>query len=195
METETLVTNFQNKFWFRSKYSNSEVVNANFSLKPPETNYVGQSEIRSNYIRLRILSYSKYLLFEPITSLCLSAEYFDTSSHVSQDEHKLLVREFFESDEITILAATKQDSKIQFHHRIPNDQHCLLFYKIPHVGNGQPSVNSLGLLTLEGGMVKSIYNSVARVFSPHVSKVISFWCVFPCTTYWLSNWILWSLTI
>ncbi|CAD7084661.1 unnamed protein product [Hermetia illucens] len=102
--------------------------------------------------------------------LTTSAEYFDTSSHVSQDEHKLLVREFFESDEITILAATKQDSKIQFHHRIPNDQHCLLFYKIPHVGNGQPSVNSLGLLTLEGGMVKSIYNSVARVFSPHVSK-------------------------
>lgn len=68
----------------------------------------------------------------------------------------------------------------------------MLFYKIPQVGNGIGSAGAgagaggkqahrtaataaasernqqqpLGILTLEGGLVKSIYNSVSRVFSP-----------------------------
>ncbi|XP_055916348.1 cytoplasmic dynein 2 heavy chain 1 [Eupeodes corollae] len=132
-----------------------------------------------------------------------SVDYFDAIS--GHEDHQPIV-EFLETDEITVLAATTTDGKLKFHHQIPNDDVCLLFYKIPKVGspsslssssstllsssssggggrigggagsgagaalNRTPELmdnQSLGMLTLEGGMVKSIYNSMSRVFSPH----------------------------
>lgn len=90
----------------------------------------------------------------------------------------------------------KAQNKIKFQHGLPTDKDecCLLFYKIPQVGSksslGQAATATsvaaaavaaktaittnveqrqpaLGILTLEGGLVKSIYNSISRVFSPH----------------------------
>lgn len=88
------------------------------------------------------------------------------------------VREFCENDDITILAATTKGQTISYQHKVPTDENCLLFYKIPQFGNitnvskdQQPHQQPLGMLTLEGGLVKSIYNSVSRVFLPHLTKV------------------------
>lgn len=108
----------------------------------------------------------------------------------------LPIKEFLESDELTLLAAINHDDKLIFAHAIVEDENCLVFYKIPQIGRGSsakqhhhaingvastmpatapPSfvndVMPLGILTLEGGLAKSIYNSVSRVFSPHVAKV------------------------
>lgn len=111
-------------------------------------------------------------------------EYFSIISTSSDD---MAVREFCENDEITILAATTAGQTIRFQHKIPTDENCLLFYKIPKFGNTSVQTTTtqrtaaissrempLGILTLEGGLVKSIYNSVSRVFSPHLTKVIWF---------------------
>lgn len=82
----------------------------------------------------------------------------------------------------------KSDGSIKFHHRIPGDEVCLLFYKIPQVSGKSGAANisaassgkaydqPLGILTLEGGLVKSIYNSVSRVFSPQAEARVSFRC-------------------
>lgn len=112
-------------------------------------------------------------------------EYFSIISTSSDD---MAIREFCENDEITILAATTVGQTIRFQHKIPTDENCLLFYKIPKFGNTSVQTTTtqrtaaaissrempLGILTLEGGLVKSIYNSVSRVFSPHLTKVIWF---------------------
>ncbi|XP_036340109.1 cytoplasmic dynein 2 heavy chain 1-like [Rhagoletis pomonella] len=115
-----------------------------------------------------------------------SVEYFAASASAGQaaDEHLTAIDEFLENDELTVIAAVhnKSDGRIKFHHRIPDDELCLLFYKIPQVSGGSSGGSEstnilsacsgaydqpLGILTLEGGLVKSIYNSVSRVFSPH----------------------------
>lgn len=110
------------------------------------------------------------------------------------------IREFFENDELNILTAVYLNGRITFQHDIPQESEIsLIFYKIPKsnyqplnqkhqqniIENGSanntssskhPYDTQIGLLTLEGGMVKSIYNSVTRVFSAQSSKVISFVC-------------------
>lgn len=92
----------------------------------------------------------------------------------------LAVREFLDSDDLTILAVTNRGDKLIFNHQISDDENCLVFYKIPKIGNGltNQAVNGagetasvLGILTLEGGIAKSIYNSISRVYSPQVAKV------------------------
>lgn len=132
-------------------------------------------------------------------------EYFAVNAQAGKalDEHTATILEFLENDEITVISAVhnKQEDKIKFHHRIPNDEVCLLFYKIPQVGktasgNGSGGVATssamamdsqpLGILTLEGGLVKSIYNSVSRVFSPHANSrvcCIQSFFFFSSTTY------------
>ncbi|KAL7738788.1 hypothetical protein ACLKA6_008441 [Drosophila palustris] len=94
------------------------------------------------------------------------------------DEQTATILEFLEQEEHTVISAVhnKSDGKIKFQHRIPNDEVCLLFYKVPQVGQGAGGAGGgaggeplLGILTLEGGLVKSIYNSVSRVFSPHAT--------------------------
>lgn len=114
-------------------------------------------------------------------------DYFSLNESAANDD--LPIKEFLESDELTLLAAINHDDKVIFAHAISGDENCLVFYKIPQIGHGNShtvngttraataaasSVNDvmpLGILTLEGGLAKSIYNSVSRVFSPHVAKV------------------------
>ncbi|KAH8376856.1 hypothetical protein KR093_001749 [Drosophila rubida] len=106
-----------------------------------------------------------------------SVEYFAARIPSTElDEQTATVLEFLEQEEHTVISAVhnKSDGKIKFQHRIPSDEVCLLFYKVPQVGGGQSGAGGttgaeplLGILTLEGGLVKSIYNSVSRVFSPH----------------------------
>ncbi|KAH8278084.1 hypothetical protein KR026_009737 [Drosophila bipectinata] len=103
-----------------------------------------------------------------------SVEYFSARLPGAElDEQTAMILEFLEQEEHTVISAvhSKSDGKIRFHHRIPNEELSLLFYKVPQVGHhnredGLASEPLLGILTLEGGMVKSIYNSVFRVFSP-----------------------------
>ncbi|XP_002132927.3 cytoplasmic dynein 2 heavy chain 1 [Drosophila pseudoobscura] len=111
-----------------------------------------------------------------------SVEYFAVRMPGTElDEQTATILEFLEQEEHTVISAVhnKSDGKIKFHHRIPNDEVCLLFYKVPQVGGGQgagphvaPAASEplLGILTLEGGLVKSIYNSVSRVYSPAVAR-------------------------
>ncbi|XP_060645040.1 cytoplasmic dynein 2 heavy chain 1 [Drosophila nasuta] len=109
-----------------------------------------------------------------------SVEYFAARIPGTElDEQTATILEFLEQEEHTVISAVhnKSDGKIKFQHRIPNDEVCLLFYKVPQVGGtavgggggGGEGEPLLGILTLEGGLVKSIYNSVSRVFSPHAS--------------------------
>lgn len=118
-------------------------------------------------------------------------DYFSLNESAACDD--LPIKEFLESDELTLLAAINHGDKLIFAHAISEDENCLVFYKIPQIGrstssshhrgivNGRTTssaaassvndVTPLGILTLEGGLAKSIYNSVSRVFSPHVAKV------------------------
>uniref|UniRef100_A0A1B0CJW6 Cytoplasmic dynein 2 heavy chain 1 n=1 Tax=Lutzomyia longipalpis TaxID=7200 RepID=A0A1B0CJW6_LUTLO len=99
--------------------------------------------------------------------LSTSADFFSAS----QSTDDATVKSFFESEEITLLAATVSDKRVVFHHKIPQDcDNCLLYYKIPKLSKVDGQESSIGLISLEGGMVKSIYNSVARIFSPNVSQ-------------------------
>lgn len=96
-------------------------------------------------------------------------DYFAISQPNTDD---LPIREFLENDDITILSALNHGNKIVFLHNVPTDENCVIFYKIPQIGGNQQTADApLGMLTLEGGLTKSIYNSVTRIFSPHVTKV------------------------
>lgn len=96
-------------------------------------------------------------------------DYFAISQPSTDD---LPIREFLENDDITILSALNHGNKIAFLHNVPTDENCVIFYKIPQIGGNQQTADApLGMLTLEGGLTKSIYNSVTRIFSPHVTKV------------------------
>ncbi|EDX05339.1 GD21850 [Drosophila simulans] len=105
-----------------------------------------------------------------------SVEYFSARLPGSElDEQTAMILEFLEQEELTVISAvhSRSDGRIRFHHRIPNEELCLLFYKVPQVGHHHKEGGSeplLGILTLEGGMVKSIYNSVSRVFSPSANS-------------------------
>lgn len=108
------------------------------------------------------------LLFDIFFS-CFVVDYFSVS-HNSFDD--LPIKEFLDNDDITILSALSQQNAIIFSHNVPAEENCLVFYKIPQIGINQNAADApLGILTLEGGLTKSIYNSVSRVFSPHVTKV------------------------
>ena len=120
---------------------------------------------------------------------CISADYF--SLHGKNNTYDdLPIREFLESNELTVLAAINHGDKLIFSHNISEDENCLVFYKIPQIGSDvarqQSSITNtasdddnnddagtfpLGIVTLEGGLAKSIYNSISRVYSPYVAKV------------------------
>ncbi|KAH8249647.1 hypothetical protein KR032_011100, partial [Drosophila birchii] len=110
-----------------------------------------------------------------------SVEYFAARLPGSElDEQTAMILEFLEQEEHTVIAAVynEAEGRIRFHHRIPSEELSLLFYKVPQVGRspakgGGSSEPLLGILTLEGGMVKSIYNSVSRVFSPSANTARS----------------------
>lgn len=109
-----------------------------------------------------------------------AVDYFalDGKSDATDD---LSIREFLENDELTVLAAINHGDKLIFNHSISIDENCIVFYKIPQIGagnrqlygNGDATDNNLplGMLTLEGGLAKSIYNSIAQVYSPCVTQV------------------------
>jgi hypothetical protein len=69
-----------------------------------------------------------------------------------------------------VLAVICNQQTLTFSYAVPKGEaNCLLFYKTPKPSEGQGS--TLGLLTLDGGLVKSAYNSVARVFSGDAAQV------------------------
>lgn len=136
-----------------------------------------------------------YIPFFPIHVSCISADYF--SLHGKNNTYDdLPIREFLESNELTVLAAINHGDKLIFSHNISEDENCLVFYKIPQIGsdvarqqqqqqqqssiantatddddNNDAGAFPLGIVTLEGGLAKSIYNSISRVYSPYVAKV------------------------
>lgn len=90
------------------------------------------------------------------------------------------VRDFLENDDQRVLTASLNDTRksIQFQNKIPNEyQNILLFYKNQKTdrnGNAAGQRSDLGMLTLEGGIVKSIYNSISSIFVPSAMNVSSF---------------------
>lgn len=117
-------------------------------------------------------------------------QYFAASSKVPSHsvEAETAVRDFVENTDNTVLAAicTAADSRtIRFVAAVPADCDCLLFYKIPQIcpgGGGDAAAEvasdatvdgtQLGMLTLIGGLVQSMYSSVTRVYAPHVTQVV-----------------------
>lgn len=117
---------------------------------------------------------------------CISVDYFSLHGKTNTYDD-LPIREFLESNELTVLTAINHGDKLIFSHTIAEDENCLVFYKIPQIGSANIARQStadtddnttttnnvvpLGILTLEGGLAKSIYNSISRVYSPYVAKV------------------------
>lgn len=113
-----------------------------------------------------------------ISDFVLPVDYLNINQ-TSDTVDDLPIREFLEHDDVTILAALNHGNGLVFRHNVPADENCVIFYKIPQIGGNQATTTDaspppLGILTLEGGLTKSIYNSVSRIFSPHVTKVCSY---------------------
>lgn len=84
------------------------------------------------------------------------------------------VRDFLDNDGQRVLSASLNDTRkaIQFQNKIPNEyQNVLLFYKNQKSEASGQQRSDLGMLTLEGGIVKSIYNSIASMFVPSAMNV------------------------
>ncbi|XP_001847712.2 cytoplasmic dynein 2 heavy chain 1 [Culex quinquefasciatus] len=97
-----------------------------------------------------------------------AVEFFNASNA----ENSEIITDFLENDDVTILAAVSLDGEVLFQNAVPvEEQYCLLFYKIPNLDYHSPATApKIGMLTLEGGLAKSIYNSLQRVFSPYILK-------------------------
>lgn len=108
--------------------------------------------------------------------LIFTANYFNLSQSEKPFDDSY-VRDFLENDEQRVLSASLNDTRksIQFQNKIPNEyQNVLLFYKNHKSevnGNSTGQRSDLGMLTLEGGVVKSIYNSISSVFTPNALNV------------------------
>uniref|UniRef100_A0A182JQU2 Cytoplasmic dynein 2 heavy chain 1 n=1 Tax=Anopheles christyi TaxID=43041 RepID=A0A182JQU2_9DIPT len=83
-----------------------------------------------------------------------------------------VINEFLDNEDVTVLAAVSVDGEVLLQNSVPvENQYGLLFYKIPNLDfSGHTGASKIGLLTLEGGLAKSIYNSLQRVFSPYILK-------------------------
>uniref|UniRef100_A0A182NV76 Cytoplasmic dynein 2 heavy chain 1 n=1 Tax=Anopheles dirus TaxID=7168 RepID=A0A182NV76_9DIPT len=83
-----------------------------------------------------------------------------------------VITEFLDNEDVTVLAAVSVDGEVLLQNSVPvENQYGLLFYKIPNLDfSGHTGAARIGLLTLEGGLAKSIYNSLQRVFSPYILK-------------------------
>lgn len=100
---------------------------------------------------------------------------------MSQNSDDTYVRDFLENDSQRVLSASLNDTRksIQFQNKIPNEyQNVLLFYKTSQKqdvnANSFGQKSDLGMLTLEGGIVKSIYNSLSSIFVPSAINVSRF---------------------
>lgn len=105
-----------------------------------------------------------------------TANYFNINQHEKSFDDSY-VRDFLENEDQRVLSASLNDTRkaIQFQNKIPNEyQNVLLFYKNQKTdtnGNVAGQRSNLGMLTLEGGVVKSIYNSISSVFTPSALNV------------------------
>ncbi|XP_035794419.1 cytoplasmic dynein 2 heavy chain 1-like [Anopheles albimanus] len=104
--------------------------------------------------------------FRFIYNACV--EFFNVTTLSNSD----VIKEFLENDDVTVLAAVSVEGEVLLQNAVPvEDQYGLLFYKIPNLDfSGHTGPAKIGLLTLEGGLAKSIYNSLQRVFSPYILK-------------------------
>lgn len=104
-------------------------------------------------------------------TLFSTASYFNLNN-LDKSFDDSYVRDFLENDGQRVLSASLNDTRksIQFQNKIPNEyQNVLLFYKNQRSdgnGNSMGERSDLGMLTLEGGIVKSIYNSISSIFVP-----------------------------
>jgi dynein heavy chain 2 len=97
-----------------------------------------------------------------------TASFFNLSQ-IEKSFDDSYVRDFLDNDSQRVLSASLNDTRksIQFQNKIPNEyQSVLLFYKTK-IGDDK----ELGMLTLEGGIVKSIYNSLSSIFVPSAMNV------------------------
>lgn len=103
-----------------------------------------------------------------------TANYFNLSQNDKSFDESY-IRDFLENDSQRVLSASLNDTRksIQFQNKIPNEyQTVLLFYKNFSKCDGNANQRSdLGMLTLEGGIVKSIYNSLSSIFVPSAINV------------------------
>lgn len=132
---------------------------------PTQWSLLQHRECREKYIRIKEKTYFYF-----------TVDYLDISHAVDNSVDDLPIREFLANNDVTILSALNRGDKLVFLHNVPADENCVIFYKIPQIGGNQQTTDvPLGILTLEGGLTKSIYNSVSRIFSPHVTKVRGRW--------------------
>lgn len=111
-----------------------------------------------------------FVNFKNSSKFSSTANYFNLNQ-LEKTFDDSYVRDFLENDGQRVLSASLNDTRksIQFQNKIPNEyQNVLLFYKNQKTDtNGNSGERSdLGMLTLEGGIVKSIFNSISSMFVP-----------------------------
>lgn len=113
----------------------------------------------------------------------ISANYFNIVPQTENFLSDSYVKDFLDGEGQSILTVTTNDSKnaVTFQSKIPEDsQNVLVFYKNHRNQENRFSdktkerpktADQIGILTLEGGIVKSIYNSISSIFLPNALNV------------------------
>lgn len=81
----------------------------------------------------------------------------------NSNQNESPIKEFLARSDLTILSSTLRDEELIFSNEIPESENCLIFYKIPQSTSDDISI---GLLTLEGGRARALYNSLSLVYLP-----------------------------
>ena len=143
---------------------------------------LGVNLIFYGWILLILYSIHLVSLYSNSSFNCISWNFLNNSTanyfNLSQNSDDTYVRDFLENDSQRVLSASLNDTRksIQFQNKIPNEyQNVLLFYKTSQKrdvnANSFGQKSDLGMLTLEGGIVKSIYNSLTSIFVPSAINV------------------------
>lgn len=100
-----------------------------------------------------------------------SGNYFNLQPQNEKFQNNTCIENFLSEESLCVLTVTLSESKntLEFLNQIPNDgQNRLLFFK-NNVDNeledsSKKTNEKLGFLTLNGGIIRSIYNSISSTF-------------------------------
>ena len=106
--------------------------------------------------------------------------YFNLQPQNEKFQNNSCIENFLSEESLCVLTVHESKNSLEFRNEIPNDdRNRLLFFKTLDNGSeleeiSRKSTEKLGFLSLNGGIVRSIYNSISSTFMLNALTVMQY---------------------